>query len=128
MTDKEWIGVDLDGTLAHYERWTAVTHIGDPIWPMVERVKNWLREGKQVKIFTARIAEPNGGGCHTCGCPTFVNEDAVEAIERWCVEHIGQILEVTNVKDRFMVELWDDRAVQVAPNEGEPVTFWTSRV
>ena len=37
-----WIGVDLDGTLAHYEGWQGETHIGAPISAMVERVKRWL--------------------------------------------------------------------------------------
>lgn len=41
-------------------------------------------------------------------------------IERWCLEHIGIVLPVTNVKDYGMIELWDDRAVQVIPNTGEP--------
>jgi hypothetical protein len=31
-------------------------------------------------------------------------------------------LEVTNAKDMDMIELWDDRAVQVIPNTGNPVT------
>ena len=33
-----WIGVDLDGTLAHYGGWIGPDHIGDPIAPMVERI------------------------------------------------------------------------------------------
>ena len=53
-----WIGVDLDGTLAeHY--WPAKgdydpTRIGDPIPMMVERVRGWLAEGREVRVFTAR--------------------------------------------------------------------------
>lgn len=35
---KGWIGVDLDGTLAHYEGWKGVEHIGEPIPAMVERI------------------------------------------------------------------------------------------
>jgi hypothetical protein len=30
-------------------------------------------------------------------------------------------LEVTNVKDHRMIELWDDRCVQVTTNLGEPI-------
>jgi hypothetical protein len=45
----------------------------------------------------------------------------VQAIDAWCLQHIGQILPVTNVKDFAMAELWDDRAVQVRINTGEPV-------
>lgn len=33
-----WIGVDLDATLAHYDRWTGGA-IGEPIPTMVARVK-----------------------------------------------------------------------------------------
>lgn len=46
MTDMQrpWVGVDLDGTLAHYEGWKGTEHIGAPIWPMVERIKLWLNE------------------------------------------------------------------------------------
>lgn len=34
-----WYAVDLDGTLAHYDGWRGEDHIGDPIPPMVERIK-----------------------------------------------------------------------------------------
>ena len=44
--------------------------------------------------------------------------DAITPIKEWCLKHIGQKLEVTNVKDFGMIELWDDRAVQVIPNTG----------
>lgn len=103
-----WIGVDLDGTLAEYHGWTGYAQdIGPPIEPMVERVKQWLAEGHTVKIMTARVyKDPDG----------LVEE----AIKEWCLEHIGQVLEVTCVKDYSMIELWDDRAVRIKPNEGEP--------
>lgn len=104
-----WIGVDLDGTLAHYDHWRGVDHIGAPVPKMVDRVRAWLREGKTVKIFTARMHGHGSGGC-----------DVVTPIRKWCEEHLGTALEVTNVKDFGMVELWDDRAVQVVPNTGEP--------
>lgn len=104
-----WIGVDLDGTLAKYGEWKGAEHIGEPIAPMVERVKRWLAEGREVRIFTARVAGPR-------------QEMGVEAtraaIERWCLQHIGAVLPVTNEKDYGMVELWDDRAVQVEMNTG----------
>jgi hypothetical protein len=116
-----WIGVDLDGTLAHYSTWVSADHIGEPIAPMVERVKRWLDDGKRVKIMTARAAGPYE--------PKWLTRnDIVNAIDAWCLKNIGQKLEVTNEKDMFMIELWDDRAVQVEPNVGEPVTYWTSRV
>lgn len=102
-----WIGVDLDGTLAEYSHFEGATVIGKPIARMVARVKRWLEEGKTVKIFTARVSHG----------PTEV-EIVRRAIQSWCTEHIGRPLEVTNQKDWNMIELWDDRAVQVIPNTG----------
>lgn len=113
-----WIGVDLDGTLAEYHGWRGVDHIGEPIGPMVERVKAWLAEGKEVKIFTARV--------HGHGTDDLSNGgkiDAVSPIQDWCKKHIGQALPVTNVKDFGMIELWDDRAIQVKTNTGQIAVY-----
>lgn len=118
VEDTSWIGVDLDGTLAHYEGWKGPGEIGEPIPEMVERVKRWLDDGKKVKIFTARGTEPDPVAVLT----------ARLAIERWCLKHLGEKLEVTASKDLNMIELWDDRAVQVMHNEGVPVPGQTSRV
>jgi hypothetical protein len=95
-----WIGVDLDGTLAEYKGWRGPDHVGRPIRAMRLRVVRWLAEGKDVRIFTAR------------------NEESYPAIRRWCRRHLAQELPITNVKDFAMIELWDDRAVQVIPNTG----------
>ncbi len=124
MNQQGWIGVDLDGTLAHFTKWTDLLVIGEPVWPMVERVQQWLREGKRVKIFTARAHPPYVSTIK----PDIGFDDVVDAIQNWCQEHIGECLEVTHSKDLHMIELWDDRCVQVQPNTGEPVTFWESRV
>jgi hypothetical protein len=97
-----WIGVDLDGTLAHYDGWNG-GKIGQPIPKMLSRVSGWIAEGKLVKIFTARAC----------------NEDQIPLVKDW-LESIGlPRLEVTNVKDFNMIELWDDRCIQVIPNTGE---------
>jgi hypothetical protein len=118
-----WIGVDLDGTLAHYDGWRGIEHIGPPIEPMVDRVKRWLADGKTVKIFTARV--DGGEVAIAAGDPAgFAVRDvaAVRAhIERWCLEHIGAVLPITNQKDYGMIELWDDRCVQVITNTGRRV-------
>lgn len=106
-----WTGVDLDGTLAHYEGWRGIEHIGAPIAPMVARVREWLAAGRDVRIFTARVAEPDA----------TERAKVVGFIDAWCLEHIGRVLPVTNVKDFAMIELWDDRCVQVFPNTGERV-------
>lgn len=107
-----WIGVDLDGTLAEYDEWVHHTHIGDPIPIMRDRVLHWLKEGKQVKIFTARV------WCGEADDPTE-SAEAREAIEEWCIKHLGYKLPVTNEKDYGMYELWDDRAVTVQKNTGK---------
>lgn len=122
-----WIGVDFDGTLAHYDGWRGGDHVGAPIMPMVERVKRWLAEGKEVRIFTARVAPypyvlrpdqpmavpdtPEGNRIFEAAC----------TIAGFCREHIGQPLPITCMKDYGMVELWDDRCVQVMPNTGQPI-------
>lgn len=111
-----WIGVDLDGTLAHYDTWSGIEHIGEPVPAMVERVKKWLAEGREVRIFTARVSSlsyPERDG------PTpYDSGMARRFIEEWCVKHIGQKLKVTNVKDYQMEVLYDDRARQVELNTG----------
>lgn len=121
MSESAWIGVDLDGTLAFYDGWSSVDSIGAPLQPMVDRVKGWLAAGKTVKIFTARM--------HGHGMPIIGGgfQDVKTPIENWCREHIGQALEVTNVKDFGMIELWDDRAIQVESNTGIPVASCKDR-
>lgn len=107
-----WIGVDLDGTLAMYDGYKGLDVIGEPIPRMVERVKAWLAEGRCVRIMTARVAQ---SVYRQRNADVF---QTILAIQAWCEQHIGQRLEVTCIKDYQMVELWDDRAVQVVPNTG----------
>lgn len=107
-----WTGVDLDGTLAHYEGWVNAVHIGAPVPAMLERVKRWLAEGREVRIFTARVSgEREGVDVATTR----------KLIEDWCELHVGQRLQVTCEKDFGMVELWDDRAVRVQFNTGKRI-------
>lgn len=107
-----WIGVDLDGTLAEYDGWKGVDHVGRPVSLMLSRVKSWLEIGHpvygevEVRIMTARVSHPAD------------YDEALAAVRAWCIEHLGVALEVTNEKDFGMLELWDDRAVQVEANTG----------
>lgn len=115
-----WIGVDLDGTLAKYDGWRGIEHIGDPVPEMLFRVRKWLAEGREVRIFTARVdgglvalsMGDNNGLAH-CDIPRVR-----AVIECWCLKHLGRVLPITNVKDYGMVELWDDRAIRVEQNTG----------
>lgn len=107
-----WIGIDLDGTLAHYDGWIGEHHIGDPIAAMAERVRGWLASGIECRIMTARV------------CRATPDRDIAaitETIQNWCEAHLGQRLMVTNEKDYGMVALFDDRAYRVVENTGEIV-------
>lgn len=127
-----WIGVDFDGTLATYGTWVSGSHVGEPIAPMVERVKRWIAEGREVRIFTARmwpiaVAQLDPEAVHLPPGMDMNNEmvrtamEAIDAIRAWSRQHIGQVLPITCVKDYGMIELYDDRCVQVRPNTGELV-------
>ena len=106
MIDEEsWIGVDLDGTLAEYVEWRGEQHIGAPVPLMLDRVKKWIADGIRVKIFTARAN-------HT---------EYLPYIKAWMEVNGLPELEITSVKDFTMIELWDDRCVQVEKNTGKRI-------
>ncbi len=120
-----WIGVDLDGTLAEYDGWHVDGSIGKPIPAMVERVKAWIAEGKDVRIFTARVwpigtvvFESQFPGHHEFDNRLHQAAEQQLKIQAWCEQHLGVILPVTCVKDYDMIVLYDDRAVQVELNTG----------
>ena len=116
--DRGWREVDLDGTLAQYDGWKGPTHIGGPVPVMLERVLAWMKAGEEVRIVTARVF-PGKEDAEVCR----------KAIAAWLEEHVYAKLPepeagktwwipVTHEKDHRMVELWDDRCVQVIPNTG----------
>lgn len=108
-----WIGVDLDGTLAKYHGWKGIEHIGEPVIPMLIRVSKWLAEGQPVRIMTARVGPQRNESDR---------QAALGYIRRWLVLHFGKFghsIPITHEKDFAMIELWDDRCVQVIPNTGE---------
>jgi hypothetical protein len=99
-----WIGVDLDGTLAHYTVFKGrdANDIGEPIPKMVEKVKALIEKGKKFKVLTARGEFP----------------ETIPGIQDWCEKAgIGRP-EVTNKKDWAMEQLWDDRVRKVVQNTG----------
>jgi hypothetical protein len=98
----------FDGTLAKYGASSGISTIGAPVPLMVERVKQWLASGLEVRIFTARVSDPD----------RRTRAKVIADIEDWCLQHLGQKLPVTNVKDYSMTRLYDDRAVQVEVNTG----------
>lgn len=115
MSEEAWIGVDLDGTLIKQdlENWNPEVISDDLIEPMAERIRIWLKNGMKVKIMTARV----GGYKRNCIHVSIVRR----IIEDWTEKHFGKRLEVTCEKDYGMIQLWDDRAIQVVLNTGERV-------
>jgi hypothetical protein len=126
-----WIGIDLDRTVAYYDKWRGYEHIGRPIETMQEFVRKLIAEGKEVRIFTARaypIMQPVHEKFSEKGIQSQYHEPelqgamrACNAIIDWCELHLGKRLPITCVKDYGMDRLYDDRAVQVIVNTGKIV-------
>lgn len=112
---KGWIGVDMDGTLAKYDGWQGVEHIGEPVPLMVERVKAWCEAGQEVRIMTARVFRL----LYPVGTPERREGELVTLyVQDWLELHGMPRLKVTCHKDFNMITLWDDRCVQITPNTG----------
>ncbi len=106
MTQKGWIGVDMDGTLVKYDERRGTDVIGDMLAPMLARVRAWLNEGIEVRLLTARATDPT----------------LASFIKPWLREHNLPDLAVTNRKDRDLLQIWDDRGVRVETNTGNVLT------
>lgn len=111
---EEWVGFDLDGTLAEYDGWKGIDHIGKPIPAMLVLAYVLHKFGRKIKILTARVAPRDGDS----------GAKARKYIEEWCAKHLGFIPEVTHVKDASMVALFDDRACAVEQNTGKVLGGW----
>lgn len=86
---------------------------------MVDRVKQWIANGQDVRIFTARVAA--SGKLNAIGKIDSIEfaESQRALIQDWTEMHIGHRLQVTATKDFAMLALWDDRAVRVKRNTGD---------
>ena len=122
-----WIGVDFDRTLAVFDKWRGPAHCGAPIQPMLERVKAWLAEGREVRIFTQRLA-PFATIIRTekdLEALTIKEErelaavQSVLAIRAWSYKHLGRYLPITNVIDFSFNCLYSTDVVAIKPNTGE---------
>ena len=109
-----WIGVDLDGTLAKYNGWIAADYIGPPIPKMVDRIRNWVTNGQEIRIFTSRVSPISAK--HN----DIKVERIREIIEEWLIDVFGFSLPITHEKDFAMVALYDDMSLyQIQKNTGE---------
>ena len=128
-----WYGFDLDGTLAKYDGWKGIDHIGEPVASIVELMKKMVGSGLRVKILTARVSprtkpedRPNPYlENHWCisnpadmPWATKNRWTAREFIQEWCWRNLGFVPEITHQKDHLMLNLFDDRVTQVEPNTG----------
>ena len=68
-----------------------------PIEKMQARVKKWIAEGIEIKIFTAR-ATPDMDG--------KPDPAVITAIQNWCLTNLGKVLEITNQKTYDCIEFW----------------------
>ncbi len=101
-----WVGVDFDGTLARDDNeghFLPPYPLGDPIPEMIAMVRSLLQAGITVKIFSARACE----------------SESIPIIQEWAERHGLGRLEVTNQKDYNLIRFYDDRAIQIVPNEGK---------
>jgi len=109
-----WVGFDLDGTLAFYDGWVGEEHIGPPIREMVERAKELIEKGIEIRIVTARASTGQ--------------KRIIEKIQDWAEEQgLGRPV-VTCEKDYKMICLYDDRCLQVYPNTGMLVSEYVEKL
>ena len=100
---KRIIFCDLDKTLARMDEYKGDDIIGDPIPAMVDKIKQEIKQGSTVVIFSARAS----------------NTRNVNAIKDWLYNHKLPAMRVTNVKEPEASVFWDDRAQEVIPNTGK---------
>jgi hypothetical protein len=108
VANQRWVGVDFDGTLARDDaegHFQPPYPLGEPIPEMIAMVQSLLQAGVTVKVFSARASEPA----------------SVPIIQAWVEKHGLGRLEVTNQKDYDLIRFYDDRAIQVLPNQGKAV-------
>jgi len=101
-----YMGVDFDHTLCD--------GAGQPIGPMVNRIKSWRAAEIEVRIITARMSPLDYSEAIIS-----VNE---RVIRRWCLEHLGEELPVQWGKSSGMICLWDDKVICVEPDTGRIIS------
>ncbi len=95
--------INLDGTLAYYDRWGYIGDIGEPIPIMKAWVLYWIKKGIKIKIFTARA----------------YNEKAIPHIRKWLLLNgFPPNLEITNIKGMDCDMIFDNNAREVINNTG----------
>lgn len=99
------VAVDLDGTLAYHDpdKPFDPDHVGRPMRKRVAQVADWILDGIDVIIFTARAADP----------------EKIPPVLRWLKRNGLPHLQVTNEKTPNMGMFFDDRARPVPANKDQ---------
>ncbi len=101
--------VDWDGTLVEYDGYKGPGVYGAAVWPMVQRIQQWLNEGHEVIIHTSRVSIEHDHDKVVC---------ELEAMDV-ALQNMGlPLLFITANKYARISEFWDDRGVRVVKNKG----------
>ncbi len=103
------IAVDWDGTFVEYHGYKGAGIFGAPVLPMVDRVRQWLKAGCEVLIYTSRVSIEHE--------PSKILKELL-AIEKVLISLGLPSLQVTANKYTRIAEFWDDRSVRVEKNTG----------
>lgn len=78
MRKRKTVAFDLDGTLARYDGWRGLEHIGEPLEGAVDAVNKLIERGYDVAIYTTRTNRKVNAGSA---------EQLVAPIRAWLDEH-----------------------------------------
>ncbi len=101
------IALDFDKTLAYHESVWGISRVGEPILPMVKKVKKWLAKGYKVTIFSARMSHDY-----------YVLAEQIKFIKDFLKKAGLPDLPKTATKRAEFTHYIDDRAYHVKRNEG----------
>jgi hypothetical protein len=100
------VAIDLDGTLAEYNTWEGVYHIGPPVEKMVDIILKHISDGDTCIIFTSRLSDE-------VEAPTVRH-----VIRAWLKQWNLPYMESTAIKRKEFKIFYDDRARRIAQNQG----------
>lgn len=120
---KPTVCLDLDGTLAVYDHWRGIEHIGSPIEGAVEFTKQ-LAEFATIVIYTTRCKEYLGNAPAPPGAADPDRRPAselAEIVRSWLEKHGFAYDDIyTGQGKPFCHAIIDDRAVSCRPQDMRP--------
>jgi len=110
------IAVDLDGTLAAYDGWRGLEHIGEPLPGAVKAMWALYQAGCELVIYTCRCGN-NGRGEFAGGVSV---QRWAEVVADWLLQHDFPPMHLHVDGGKPFADVYvDDRALRVAPQEDE---------